>query len=57
MDGENCNGWRKFDACSNNLFFIYATYITQIIHSDAYLNPLNGILRDKPIIIAEIPTF
>ena len=30
------------------------TYITQISHSSAHLNHLQGIFSDKPVIIAEI---
>ena len=33
------------------------TYITQIIHSDAHLTSLKGILSDKPLIIATFKTF
>ena len=30
------------------------TYITQIVHSYAHLNPLQGVFSDKPLIIAVV---
>ena len=33
------------------------TFITQIVHSDAHLNPSEGIFSDKQLIIAEISNF
>ena len=32
-------------------------HFTQIVHSNAHLNPLKGISNDKPLIIAEILNF
>ena len=38
-------------------YYVGFTYITQIVQSNAHLNPLKGIFSDKSLIIAEIQNF
>ena len=62
-DCRNVDGLRKCYDCSNEFFFLNLkyygtfTFITQIVHSYAHVNPLKGILSDKSLIIAQTYIF